>query len=658
MRKFVPVLLAIGVAGIAHAQLDRVPRQRAAPTRPDVEATFSGGTVRIEVAGHVFEPRIRSGLLSLSTNDVRCVPTADEPCAYTINLLRLTAEPFEIDGQVLTDVTISNSRYVTRQLDFGGGFALRPQIPFWVHGYDDGTEFAIHAASRSSEDFVEIANLVFAPSSLRATIFGRLSGTIGGDLVRVTVMTTADLPLRNLAPLADAGPDRNVATSCTADLALDASGTTDTDGNLARTFYTVAGRSIGRASDPIRFPIGEHDVELVAEDTVGGRSIDHARVIVTDDGGAEPIPGSALVTLEIPRGTTVESLVLVGQDAVTLANRSEVVGATGDVASMGSLEIGTTALIGDAWAVGPTALLRDATIRGALHTDAAVSVGPGARILGGTVPGPLVPPERVTFHVVLPAEPGADIVATSGATVRVPEGDHGTLRAMPGSTIVLEPGIHVARELDLIATSELLAEPGPLPTVLAVTGTVRQIGMVGSTGSEPSLLIVYLGTAPLRALASIEGWVIAPNATLAIETPSVHRAGSLPEHRGAFFGRRVALAATTHVVHVPLDLGFVREARGACALEPVVDCVRSDSGGFVAVFGYRSVLERFGAVVPLGVFNRVVTDGVPLERAPDQPLAFFPREQEAVFEVPFLERASWTLGGRRAVATEGSVRCP
>lgn len=658
MRKFVPILLAIGVAGIAHAQLDRVPRDRAAPSRPDIEATFSSGTVRIEVAGHVFEPRIRSGLLSLSTNDVRCTPTADEPCAYTVNLLRLTAEPFEIDGQVLSDVTISNSRVVTRQLDFGGGFPLRPHIPFWVRGFDGSTEFAIHAESRSPDDIVELANLVFSPTALRATIFARLSGTIGTDFVRVTVMTTADLPLRNLAPLADAGPDRAVATSCTADLTLDASGTTDTDGNLSRTFYTVADRSIGSASAPIRFPIGEHDVELVAEDSVGGRSRDHVRVIITDDGGAAPIPGSALVSIEIPRGTAIESFALVGQRGVTLANRSEVVGASGDVASMEALEVGTSASVGEAWAAGPSSLLRDATIRGALHTDADVTIGPGARILGGIVPGPLVPPERVTFHVVLPIEPGGDVLAGPGQMVRVPEGDHGTLRAMPRSTIVLEPGIHVARDLDLIATSELLAEPGPLPTVLAVTGTVRQIGMVGSTGADPALLIVYLGTERLRALASLEGWVVAPNATLEIETPSVHRAGSLPEHRGAFFAQRIELAATTRVVHVPLDLGFVRESRGACTLEPVVDCVRAKSGHFVAVFGYRSILDRFGAVVPLGVFNRVVADGLPFERAPDQPLAFFPREQRAVFEVPFTERASWTLGGRRAIATEGSVRCP
>ena len=536
---------------------------------------------------------------------------------------------------------------------------MRPDIPFWVRGYYDDSEFGIFAEHRADDDVVELATLVVSPTSQSASIFARLTGTIGGDPVRVTVMATADTPFVNVAPFADAGPDREATTSCTAELTLDASGTEDVDGNLARTYYTEAGRSIGRAGSSIRFPIGTHRTRLIADDADFGRGTDDATVTVLDNGDAEAVPGAEVIAIDVPAGALAEDLTLVASHSLVLGHRADVLPETGgNVASLGTLEVGMSASVGEAWSVDDASLLRDATVRGNLHAGASIDIASGARILGATLHDSLLPSARTTFYVVLPTSSGADVVASPGETVAVPVGDHGTLRAMPGSSLVLAPGVHTASSLDLLANSHLVAPASAEPTVLVVTDSVRQLGMVGADGADPNLLVVYLGSAPFRAQASFHGWVIAPNATLSFETAAMHRAGSDPPHRGAFFARDISAAESAVIEHFPLDLGFVRQARGACVLEPILECVREETASFVAVFGYRSVLERFGASVPAGLFNRVEIDGATSPGVPGQPVAFFPRLQERVFEVPFMTSASWTLGARRASASEGSVRCP
>lgn len=67
----------------------------------------------------------------------------------------------------------------------------------------------------------------------------------------------------------------------------------------------------------------------------------------------------------------------------------------------------------------------------------------------------------------------------------------------------------------------------------------------------PSILLGYLGTAEFRAQSSFHGWVIAPRATLSFETAAMHRAGSDPPHRGAFFAQDIVAANSAVIEHFP-----------------------------------------------------------------------------------------------------------
>ncbi len=652
--------LAMFLSASSSAQTGGTIQDRGAPTRRDIVAEFSSGMVVVSIDDHVFRPHVISGELSMSTDDAQCIPSATTPCTYTINMIRLTAEPFAVGDHTLTDVTVVNASHATRQRDYGGGFRLRPLIPFWVRGEESGRMWELYAEHRSPDDFIELAHLVLTPSG-GASVFGTLTGSVGGHAVTISLMADAITPFENLPPRAEAGPDQVASTSCIADVVLDSSGTVDPNGDLAATYYSIAGHAIGRGGDSIGFPIGTHDVTLLAHDGHGGLATDHALVTVTDDGGADPLPGTAVVSVAVPRGSRIDDFAILASGDVQLRHDTEVLpGSTpGAIGALGSVVLDVSATGNDAWALESVTLGRNATLRGNVHADGAVTTASGARILGATTSEPLAPPDRVSFYVVLPDTTPADVVVPQRTTVELPAGDHGLLRAMPGATIVLLPGVHTATGIDLMPNSLLAATPGDTPTILAVTGSVRQLGMIGSTTADPALLVVYLGTDAWTASASIHGWVVAPNADLSLATAAAHRSGSDPPFAGAFIARSVTMDNGTQVRHVPLSLDFMRAAHDACAIEPVVNCVRADTAGLHAVFGYRSLLDAFGSTVPIGPFNRVESDlATAPGRVAGQPFAFLPHPRDHVFEVAFSTRAAWTVGGRRAVATEGSPRCP
>jgi hypothetical protein len=130
-------------------------------------------------------------------------------------------------------------------------------------------------------------------------------------------------------------------------------------------------------------------------------------------------------------------------------------------------------------------------------------------------------------------------------------------------------------------------------------------------------------------------------------------------HRGAFFGADINVAAGATVEYLPFSFDFVRAARAACALTPLVQCVESlGSAGFRAHFSYTNQVEFSGAVIPVGPFNRFS----PGAQDRGQPASFLEGAQLAAgkggFTVDFSTPSlSWTLGGNTVTATGGTARC-
>jgi len=644
----------------AAAQDDSEQAQRS-PRRDDIIATFSSGSLTISVDGRVAMPRITSGRLSLSTDDVGCAATPGDPCVYTLNELRLTAEDFEIAGIDLSNVGVVNPLHAPALVDFGEGIQVRPVIPFWIDGLWDGEPFGLFVESTGEDDYLEIVELVVTPGVSRATIFGRLTGRIDEVAVQVAFMTTADEPFVNRPPFADAGPPITTSTACIASVTPDASGTFDAEGDLRTSFYTVANRSIGMAGESIDFPVGNHDLKLVAIDGFNGRGFDRTSVTVQDNGHSEPLPGAEVVTITVPLGTRLEDHALVATESLRLGPHSRVRADSGptSVVSLGSLTMDPRAEADEAWSEGDALLGVEARITGLLHANGEVETRRGASIGGVAEDGPFTPGNVLSFHAILPETHGGDLLVSPGSEREAAPGEFDRIRLGPRAQLSLTPGVYLARELELLPNSTLTVSGGDEPTIIVVTESARYMGHVRSSDADPpSLLVVYLGSDEFRVGSAFDGWIVAPHSDLVFTASAGVPEGAT--HRGAFVARSIHLHQGLVLEHRPLSWDFVRDGRAACAVQPLATCVRENPDGSIAgVFGYQSMLSRFGVVVPLGPFNRVRSDGIePGTRwVRGQPQGFLPRTYSEFFEVPMVDQASWTLGGRRVVLTREAPRC-
>lgn len=618
--------------------------------RDDVVARFSHGMVRVVYAGESAITEVTGGRLSLSTNDARCANPL-EVCAFTVNEVRLvTMHPFALAGRRFEGIVVGTTTPAFNQFQsFLGSTSVRA-LPFWVVGNVDGQRFAFFGAERD-ESYLTIADLRMGPEASSAVVVGHLEGTIDGRPAALDFNAWADTPFENRPPYLDPVAPEEVATSCVAEVVIDP-GLTDVDGDVVATWVEMGGLGIGGGARPVVLPMGDHLMTVAAEDRYGALGTADVRVRVVSDGSIPFDAGSEIIAFDVPRDTSGVPFAVRATTRLSLAPGARVVsGPDGAaVASLGELSLGVGASTGEAWAVGDALLANRAHIRGALHAGGGVSASPSAVIDGAVVrDGPYTPFDTVRF-LVPAASRGPDVRVAPGESASLAAGAHGAIELGPRARLALARGSHTASSLRVAPGAVIVVQSdASSPTVLRVDGPVSWHGsVVGSTG-EPGLALVVTGDDPLRVHSAFEGWILAPSATVTL-LPAAS------PHRGGVWARAVQVQPGVLIEHVPLQLAIdPDDLRAACAVTPRVTCVREDAaGGLTAVFGYTSLLPHLGVVVPRGPANRLEPPLVPSR----DHQAFNPRGDDEAFEAPFTDEVRWVLGGRSAVATRESPRCP
>src|SRR5262249_54442369 len=158
------------------------------------------------------------------------------------------------------------------------------------------------------------------------TLHGNLSGSRSGFTLSVSIIATSDAPFANLPPLANAGADQSLTTACFALVSLDSSKTSDPDGNLAFSYYTENGFSIGNGSQPIALLPGTHRLTLNAFDALGARGTSDVVVTVADDGTTQPVSGATLFEVKTPPGVTLEDVGILATSSLVLKSQANLLG--------------------------------------------------------------------------------------------------------------------------------------------------------------------------------------------------------------------------------------------------------------------------------------------------------------------------------------------
>ena len=639
------LVLVILVAAVADARKGAkvaVPQ----PHRADIVATFTSGFVSFDANGHSGSTTIKSGLISLSTDDPYCVASSTTPCRYTINRIDLTASDTSVDGTDVTGIHAVNTNAAVGAIDDGSGMRLTvpPGMTFNVSGRIGGSATAFTVTPSAPN----LLSMVIDPQLQAITLLGDLRGTQEGFTLHLTILATSDAPFANLPPIANAGPDQHVQTGCYAMVALDKSGTTDPNGDAIYSYFSENGYSIGNGDQPIAMFPGTHRITLNAFDSKGARGTDDVTVVVEDDGTTPPVPGATLFAIRTPPNVPVDTTSLVATTSLVLKPKAASLGgATAVSFGATTTTLSPSSIIeGDLWSQGPVDIFPNASVTGFVHSPSTVSVQPNASIGGIDSSPSFTPPKLISWNAVIPDVEGDPVVVAQSQSIAIPPGNYGAIRVAPGGMLRLSAGTYSASSLTTEPRATLSIDDADGPVVLYLRGPLIHRGTI--LGS-PKLLVA---TTSADVSGTWAGTLLVPDGDARLSPPPGQ------SDRGAVFAGSVALSGQLVQASFPWDA--IRAGRSACAITPIVECVRQlGPGSYVARFDYRNEVTYASTLVPVGPANRFL----PSPESRGQPTTFlaglFSDSGKGAFEVPFDGRPlTWIVGGRSATASAASPPCP
>jgi len=321
------------VSGRANAQL-------LSSARPDIVGTFAPNTgmVVISVDGDTSTAQVASGFIALSTPDATCVPASGNGCVYTLASLQVLVNPFPIKGVTIPDFRIDNWAPVYNVTDHdGSGFVVPPSTPFLGSFTEGGAPVAVTL----SHDPTPLTVIVDTAHN-RLVITGDFSGTIDGSAVEATVMVSAQQPLKNLPPIANAGPAMHLFTALDglATIPFDASRTTDPNGDLSWTYFQdlQSGFRYPSGSAALRERFGDYKFRLVAGDAQGGE--DTASLDVHVSCVIPPVITTAGLRATQTCSSSATQVAIAAPAVSTVCSPGQFQ-LTGQVVALGSMSLGT-----------------------------------------------------------------------------------------------------------------------------------------------------------------------------------------------------------------------------------------------------------------------------------------------------------------------------
>ncbi|WP_437923304.1 hypothetical protein WMF37_30270 [Sorangium sp. So ce291] len=281
---------------------------------PDFDLSLVG-TGQLTVGDELRNVTLERGNASLKAPDPTCVNSPPNGCRIRINDLEIEYEDFDHDDRSIDDLTVFMAKPVDSFAASIDGtrlflFSIPEGTEYHATGLIDGVRYTIVVHSDRA------VTGTYDTESGEITFSLQFSGEAFGASVEGSLFGASDV-VHNRAPVARAGEDLQVAAtdaSCAAELVLDASATTDTDGDLLRLLWSEDGATIGAGSSaPVSLPIGHHAITLEAFDAAGAYSYDNLSVTVTDETLPEFVapaaeeqvrscePGASTVTLPVPQ---------------------------------------------------------------------------------------------------------------------------------------------------------------------------------------------------------------------------------------------------------------------------------------------------------------------------------------------------------------------
>jgi len=257
--------------------------------RKDLVGVSNTGTVAFTTdSDGTQNPTLTLAEMDATALDGTCAPSATDACSFQVNSLQVFTSGFTAFTNGFSNGTLRNN--APFRITIGGSYGMTAPIPA-------DTPFTF--AAKGSPTYVAIvypsgtnSSMYISPAGNgMMSIAANFSARIGDHTISIGVTTSANTPLANRPPVAVmktpnvlTGP----GTRCLANILLDATGTTDPDGNLDRTVWRRGNGSIfatGAKATLLASKSGSYPITLEAIDVYGSHSTQTTTVAVVIPAG-------------------------------------------------------------------------------------------------------------------------------------------------------------------------------------------------------------------------------------------------------------------------------------------------------------------------------------------------------------------------------------
>lgn len=283
---------------------------------------------------------------------------------------------------------------------------------------------------------------------------------------------------------------------------------------------------------------------------------------------AETQQSTISLRYRVPVSLSVEDLVVVASNQVSIEDRAELLQGAGHAAlantGTGVTRIGRDARVGTVWSAGQVELRDGAHVFGDVHTTRALQP-PSTATVHGTIDIGAGNARSESIELTVPTATGTPVreALEPNVTRDLAAGVYSLISAKRDSVVRLGSGSYHVQELDLQAGSALRVDGRCGPVTLYVSTRVAIKGAVELAGPAERLTIVYTGSQDVFLETAFTGTVIAPNAHVVLASA---------EHRGSIVGRDVTVRPAAKLQHaraLPL-------VSAACSGEAIAPQEKSD----------------------------------------------------------------------------------
>ena len=333
----------------------------------------------------------------------------------------------------------------------------------------------------------------------------------------------------------------------------------------------------------------------------------------------------------------LKSTAALATEELKIADRAKV--SSGVLIGGKSVSIHASAVVADVISGGQVLAMSNSQVTSSLRSVLAPQLQAGASISGASRIAD-IGLRPIPFLLEMPSK-NTDSFVSQSQILSLNAGDHGSLTAYQGATVLLSSGIHRFKNLAIESGGKIQLADDAAGTIIVVENNLTLRGTV--QGNSKDLALIDFGTDQIPVDAGFRGTILAPKASIALGNSSSNAA-----FRGSLFAKNIEISSPVEMIAESFEHWEL-----LVPPQPLATCTSYARGVKLTAFGYVNYLDE-AVTIPKGPLNRFVGAGNIFNRGD----YFLPGENPVDSLLTAKSTPiSWHLGGSVATSTGQEPPC-